>query len=118
MARRKQWTMSPGEELVLSVDMSRDMEDGVTLSSPSVTVYTKSGTTYTDATADFTVEAEQINASAITREDGGTTAIGDGVVFRLTASTTQGTYYVVVQATGDDGTTIKTERVLVVSGGA
>ena len=118
MARKTQWKMSPSEELVLSVDLSADKEDGATLSSPAVRVYTKSGNTYTDVTVSFTIEAEAINAAIITREDGGTTAIGDGVVFRLTASATQGTYYVVVQATGSDGTLPKTERVLVVAGGA
>lgn len=118
MARQTNWKMNPGETLVLSVDMSADMEDGVTISSPTVKVYTKSGDTYTDVSNDFTVASAAVNTSAITREDGGTTAIGDGVTFKLTASTTQGTYYVVVRATGSDSTTPKTERTLIVSGGA
>ena len=118
MARNRYWEMNPSETVVLSVDLSADKESGVTLSLPSVTIYTKSGDTYTDVTSDFTVAGAAINSAQITREDGGTTAIGDGVTFRLTASATQGTYYVVVEATGDDSTTPKTERRLVVSGGS
>lgn len=118
--RSNVWTMNPGESVVLSADLSADMEDGVTISSPVVTVYTVSAGVYTDVTSSlsFTVSGEQINASAITDEDGDTISeIGDAVVFQLTATTTLGTYKVVVKATGSDGTTPKTERTLKVQGG-
>lgn len=117
--RPRSWTMNPGEELVLSADLSADMEDAVTISAPTVTVYTRDAAgVYTDVTSDFTIENVQINASDILDDQGRVISnAGEAVVFRLTASTTQGEYRVVVAATGSDGTTPKTERELFVDGG-
>lgn len=114
------WTMNPEEELPLSVDLSNHIDPGVTISSPSVRVYTKSDDdVYTDVTTSlgFVITKVVVNTSDILREDKGTTLAGKGVSFQLKASATQGTYFVVVSAVGSDATAPKTERRLVVGGG-
>lgn len=116
MARRKQWSMNPGETLDLAVSMASELDTSAVMtgSTPTVSVWTRSGTTYTAATG-FTIANEQVNSGALTTEDGETIAIGEGIAFRLTAGAA-GTYYIRSECDADDGTHVVREDVLVVAG--
>jgi hypothetical protein len=117
MARSRIWHLTAGETVDLAKDLSGDLDDDESLDgNPEVTVWEKSGSTYTDVTADFTVANEQVNTEALDIIGGGTIAIGDGVAFRLTASETPGTYEVRVECDGDDGSHPVSVVKLVVSG--
>jgi hypothetical protein len=98
--------MTPGETLVLAKSLAADLEDDALLDgTPEITIWEGSDNDgWTEATADFTVSGEQVNAAALTTEAGETVAIGTAVVFTLTASETPGTYYVRVGCDADDGT--------------
>lgn len=109
MPRKASWRMTPGEELVLAKSLASDIETGQVLTgTPTVTVRQKTGGSWTDKTSDFTIADEQVNASALTDQNGDTIAIGHGVVFTLTAPTgTEGEYVVELSCGADDGTTPK-----------
>lgn len=105
MSRRNQWSpVSPGETIDLAVSMAGDLDSGATLTgnTPTVSVWTKSGSSYTAATG-FTVASAAVNTGALTAADGSTIAVGDGIQFRLTAGAA-GTYYVRSECDADDGT--------------
>lgn len=121
MPRRTSWTMSPGETLTLAKSLAGDLEDDDTLTgqTPEVTVWERqSSGTYEDVTtsAGFTVASPQVNTEALTTEAGETIAIGDGVVFRLTATETPGTYLVRVECDTDGGDHVVSDVTLQVSG--
>jgi hypothetical protein len=108
--------MSPGETLELAVSLAGDLgADTMTGETPEVSVWTKSGDTYTAASG-FTVANEQVNTAELTAAGGETIAIGQAIVFLLTAGAA-GTYYVRAEcdATGAPPHVV-TERVLIVSG--
>ena len=111
MAGKRSWKMAPGETLVLSKSLAAGLDSSELLSgTPSVTVWLRtsiSPLTYTDVTSSysFTVANVAVNTAAITAGDGQTVAIGEAVVFKLTATTTLGEYQVRVACTGDSGST-------------
>ena len=108
--------MTPGEDLPLSKSFEDDLDTGVTLTgSPTVTIYRKVSGSWEDKTADFTIANEQVNSAAIARSDGGTTPIGKGVSFSLTAATTEGHYSVELECGSSDGRTPKTNVDLIVT---
>ena len=117
MARKKVWNFSPGETRDLAVSMASELDSGASMTgeTPSVSGHTKSGETYTEV-ATFTFANEQINTGALTTEDGETIAIGEGIAFRCTAPTTNGTYYLLSESDADDGTHPKRWDKLIVSG--
>ena len=120
MARRKVWRMAPGETRDLGVSMATELDTAAVMTgeTPEVTLWTLSGTTWTQATTGFTLSLEQVNTGAETAEDGETIAIGKGIFFRLVAPTTRGTYYVRSECTADDGTKpARPDDVLIVAGG-
>lgn len=116
MARRKQWKMNPAEVLDLAVSMASELDSAASLAgeTPTVSVWTKSGSTYSAASG-FTIANEQVNVSALTTDDGETIAIGEGIAFRLTAGAA-GTYYIRSECDADDGTHVVREDVLIVAG--
>ena len=103
--RSKIWRVTAGETVGLAKDLSADLDSDESLTgTPTVTIYSDDGDgTWTDETANFTLANVQVNTEAITLSNGSTIAVGDGVEFRLTATETPGTYYVVVECDGDDG---------------
>lgn len=103
MSRNKWSAMNPGETLDMAASLANDLDTGSVLSAlPEVSVWTRSGDTYT-AAAGFTVASVQINTAELTAADGSTIAIGEAVVWRLTAGDA-GRYYVRIEADADDGT--------------
>ena len=114
--RKAQWHMSPGEEIVLAKSLAADIESGQALTgTPTITVYEKSGGSWVDKTSDFTIADNQVNTTTLTTENGETIAIGDGVVFTLTAPNAEGEFSVEVSCGADDGTTPKSNVALTVS---
>ena len=119
MPRKQAWTMSPGETLILAKSMSADLESSASMAGNTPTVTIAQGNDvdgWTDYTSSFTIASEQVNTSALTTEAGETIAIGKGIVFTLTATTTQGKYSVRLSCDADDGTTPTTDVVLYVKG--
>lgn len=118
MARNRQVVMLPGETLDLAKSLRGDMSSGDTLtgSTPTVSVWLKSNSTYTDASDDFTIASAAVNTGTLTDYNGDTIAVGDGVEFRLTASTTRGTYEIRISCAADDGSVPATTMDLVIAG--
>lgn len=121
MARRKQWRMNPAEVLELAVSMASELDSAASMTgeTPTVSVWTRTGSqnagyTYSAASG-FTISNAQVNVSALTTEGGETIAIGEGIAFRLTAGAA-GTYYIRSECDADDGTHVVREDVLVVAG--
>ena len=116
MPRKAQWHMSPAEEIVLAKSLASDIETGQALTgTPTITVYENLGGSWSDVTSEFTVADQQVNAAQLTDENGATIAIGDGVVFTLTAPSREGEFSVEVSCAADDGTTPKSNVALTVS---
>jgi len=116
MGRMRQWWFDPGEMRDLGVSFDSELDATAVLSgTPVVSAWTKSGTTYTAATG-FTFAQQQVNAAQQTTDDKEVIAIGRGAFFRLTAPTTQGTYYIRTECGADDGTHPVRHDVLTVSG--
>lgn len=117
MARMRQWAFEPGEmrDLGVSFDSELDADAVLTGATPTVSAWTKSGSTFTAATG-FTFAQQQVNIAAQTADDGEVIAIGRGVFFRVTAPATQGTYYIRSECDADDGTHPVRHDVMVVSG--
>lgn len=120
MARRYRWKMSPGETLPLGCGLEYDLAPGETLTgTPSVTVHKEtSKDVWDDVTADFTIASPAVNTAAMEDRNGDTIPIGEGVAFRLTATTTIGTYEVLVSCDSTDGTDPAVPNELVVAGPA
>ena len=108
MARSKAWIMTPGEKLILAKSLENGLEPAAVMTgeTPAVTVHELSGEAWVDVTSSkgFTVASKQVNASALTAEDGSTVPIGKAVTFTLTATETPGSYRVRVECDADDGT--------------
>lgn len=119
MSRLGQWVFSPGEKLAVGVSLADGLDSGVTLTgTPSVTVWSKSGTTYTELTAgtDYTVGSVTVNAATFQDQNRDTVAIGTGVTWFLTAPETLGRYYVLISCAATDGSDPDTWYSLVVEG--
>lgn len=118
MARKKRLVMLPGETLDLAKSLRGDMSSGDTLtgSTPTVSVWQKVNGTWTDSSSDFTIASVAVNAAELTDYNGDAIAVGDGVEFRLTASTTRGTYEIRISCPADDGSVPGTTMDLVIEG--
>ncbi len=117
MARKPSWFLSPGENIVLAKSLAADLDSGAALTgTPTITIWQQSGGSWSDVTSSFTLSAQAVNTSALTTENGETIAIGEGVLFEITApSATEGEYAVEVACGADDGTTPKSNVALTVS---
>lgn len=114
------WQMDRGEEIVLGVSLEDELEDSASLTgTPTISIWEKTGSLdddYTDRTSDFTIQNPQVNGSEMTDEKGRTIAVGEGVLFELTAADDPGDYEVRVEADADDGTHPVTVRTLRIRG--
>lgn len=117
MARRRLFEFLPGETKDVAVSMDSELDSAALLTgTPDVDPYTRTTAGVYSAAAGFTVANEQVNTSALTAEGGEVIAIGKGIAARITAPSTQGTYYVRFQCSADDSTEPAREDTLVVSG--
>lgn len=122
MARRRRWKFSPSETRDLGVSMDSELDSDATMAgeTPTVSAWTRTGNpsagyTYSAASG-FTFASQQVNTAQITADDGETVAIGRGLLARVTAPTTQGTYYLRWECDADDGTHVVREDTLIVEG--
>lgn len=105
MGRKRTWKMSAGERLTFGASLEGDIEAdaGLIATNLEVSVWRRTGNTFTQM-EDFTVANAQVNAAAFTPEGSSTqVAIGKGIVVRITANETPGSYEVRLEADTDDG---------------
>lgn len=109
--RSNDWKLSPGETQDLGVSMDSDLDDSASMTgeTPVVSAWTRADDGTYSAAAGFTFANEQVNAAATEVKDKNgrvieTIAIGRGILFRVTAPTTPGEYFIRSECDADDGT--------------
>lgn len=117
MARRRLWEFLPGETKDVAVSMDSELDSAAALTgTPDVDAFTRTAAKVYSAAAGFTISSVQVNTSILTTDGGEAIAVGRGIACRITAPSTQGTYFIRSQCSGDDGTEPAREDELVVSG--
>lgn len=116
--RQRRWTFQPGEKRDLGVSMASDLDAGASLTGNTPVVNAFADEDGDTPVAGFTITNAQVNASDQTADDGEVIAAGDGIFFRLTATTVRGTYYILSECDADDGTHPSRPDVLIVKGPA
>lgn len=118
MARKRVWEFLPGEARTVGVSMVSDLDTDASLTgeTPTVTAWTKTAAGVYSAATGFTLGTPQVNTAALTDADGYSVPIGEGISVRITAPSTQGTYYIRIGSPTDDSDTIAREIELAVAG--